>query len=410
MAKYRQSDGQIVNFKPSADAVPIDDTSTVTTVTTSTGSKTTYNETPTTKSTLNAVTEKVTLGSTADVLRFPLIDNPAYSGKIRFKLYRQNPLNFNLDALANLSFLDNVKSIFGSTNGERAKTELEIAAQDPRDEGDAARAQLSSQREETRKGIAESFITGLGIEAVEPNKLYEGSKIPSKTVEAELYFPLSVTMDDNVQYEGMDLAGIGTSILKGMQSQQTITQAVANSVMSGLGNLFDFAFGGLADQTTAQYAAARYGKLGPQGVQTALTVAAQAAVNPNTRAIFRGVSIREFSFNFKMIPRSPDEAAQIAGIIQFFRSELYPEVFEVGETGLPLGYRFPNMFKIEFKHRDLEAKIPQLEYCFLRGVQSSYNPTGQSFHSDGYPNEIDMTLRFQEYRALHKADIVKEGK
>jgi hypothetical protein len=410
MAKYRQSDGQIVNFKPSDDAVPIDDTSTVTKVATSTGGTTTYNETPTTKNPLNAVTEQVTLGSTSPVLRFPLVDNPAYSGKIRFKLYRQNPLNFNLDALASLSVLDNVKSIFGSTTGERAKTELEIAAQDSRDEGNKARAQLASQQEEVRKGIAESFVSGLGIEEVEPNKLYEGSKIPSKSVEAELYFPLSVTMDDNVQYEGMDLAGIGTSILKGMQNQQTVTQAVANSVMSGLGNLFDFAFGGLADQTTAQYAAARYGKLGPQGVQTALTVAAQAAVNPNTRAIFRGVSIREFSFNFKMIPRSAKEAQEIAGIIQFFRSELYPEVFEIGETGLPLGYRFPNMFKIEFKHRDLAAKIPQLEYCFLRGVQSSYNPTGQSFHADGYPNEIDMTLRFQEHRALHKADIVKEGK
>jgi len=61
-------------------------------------------------------------------------------------------------------------------------------------------------------------------------------------------------------------------------------------------------------------------------------------------------------------------------------------------------------------HRNSNAKIPQLEYCFLRGVQSSYNPTGQSFHADGYPNEIDLTLRYQEYRALSKKDIVEEGK
>jgi hypothetical protein len=404
------ADGKII------DAVKIDDGGTTVT-TNSRGETTTYNETIATINTLNAIVQQVHLGSRSPSLRFPLVDNPAYSGKIRFKLYRQKALSFNANALKEKPYLDNVKEII--TGEKTAITDDDIAAVDAdivaaSEAGNFDEASALSQKKkalqdakaETEKILSENIIRGLTIEEVEPGPSEDG-RMGSEFVEAQLYFPLSVTFNDDVQYEGFNLGGLGAGALSGLKNNQTITQAVAESVSKGLGNIFNFAFGNLSGDA-AKYAAAKFGNFGPQGLQTALTVAAQAAVNPNTRTIFRGVTIREFSFNFKMIPRSAQEAREIASIIKFFRSELYPEAFDVG--GLPLGYHFPNMFKIELLHRNSNAKIPQLEYCFLRGVQSSYNPTGQSFHADGYPNEIDLTLRFQEYRALSKKDIVEEGK
>jgi hypothetical protein len=33
-----------------------------------------------------------------------------------------------------------------------------------------------------------------------------------------------------------------------------------------------------------------------------------------------------------------------------------------------------------------------------------------TFHPDGKPNEIDMTLSFVEHRTLHRGDILSDGR
>ena len=50
-------------------------------------------------------------------------------------------------------------------------------------------------------------------------------------------------------------------------------------------------------------------------------------------------------------------------------------------------------------------KVPALHYCYLRSAQASYNATSMTFHPDGHPTEVDLTLIFQEYRALSKQDV-----
>jgi len=85
---------------------------------------------------------------------------------------------------------------------------------------------------------------------------------------------------------------------------------------------------------------------------------------------------------------------------------MYPETINIG-AGIPAGYKFPHFFKIEFSMRGADMKVPALQYCYLRSAQASYNATSMTFHDDGHPTEIDLTLVFQEYRALSKQDIQK---
>ena len=49
--------------------------------------------------------------------------------------------------------------------------------------------------------------------------------------------------------------------------------------------------------------------------------------------------------------------------------------------------------------------MPQPLLCYLRDVTTSYNPGSMSFHADGSPTEIDMSVNFQEFRGLTKQDI-----
>ena len=49
--------------------------------------------------------------------------------------------------------------------------------------------------------------------------------------------------------------------------------------------------------------------------------------------------------------------------------------------------------------------IPKIEKCYLRNVSVTYNSTAATFHEDGQPNEIDMTLTFVERKTLSRKDI-----
>ena len=143
------------------------------------------------------------------------------------------------------------------------------------------------------------------------------------------------------------------------------------------------------------------------GVANALTLQNRTIINPNIRALFKGVGLREFTFQFKMIARSQLEAEVIRQIIEHFRTEMYPEALDVG--GADIGFRFPNLFEIIFNYKGVPNKnMPKLMLCYLRNVSTTINPTGGAFRRDGQPNEVDLTLSFVEHRTLDKRDI-KDG-
>jgi hypothetical protein len=134
-----------------------------------------------------------------------------------------------------------------------------------------------------------------------------------------------------------------------------------------------------------------------QSFKNATTLANRFIVNPNVRAIFRGVNIREFQFQFKLIATSPEEARTVQKIIKHFRKELYPRGFPVnfGSASADIGYHFPNAFKIIFKFQGRRNKnLPKIKPCYLRSFNATINPTGGSFRNDGQPNAIEISISF----------------
>ena len=116
----------------------------------------------------------------------------------------------------------------------------------------------------------------------------------------------------------------------------------------------------------------------------------------------------------------------------------------ISGLGTNIGFKYPNPFKITVKYRaeapdvrdpktqlidnegnelgiegeefgDLQyAQIdnvsgeqigPKLKDCYLTNITTNYNPTSMSFHSDGRPVEIDLSLSFTEQTTLNRNDI-----
>ena len=231
----------------------------------------------------------------------------------------------------------------------------------------------------------------------------------------DMYFPLTMQFNDNAQYDNADLNAMGATAEASINAGAGALSSVLGAVNQGVGSIFDAITGNKQlSETALRVGAARAIDLGSflnTGVANALRLTNRTIVNPNTRALFRGVNLREFTFQFKMIAESQQEAAIVQQIVKHFRQEMYPDTYPVNignNVSADLGFAFPNVFQITFKYKGGDnLRIPRIHFCYLRNVSTTVNPTGGTFRRDGQPNEIDLTLSFVEYRTLNKKDIGK---
>ena len=237
---------------------------------------------------------------------------------------------------------------------------------------------------------------------------------PGKPI--RLYFPQSVQIHDNIQYDQVGLGLAGAAGLTALNKGQDILEAVkAGAAETGKSLYSLFGLGQLDDQAArlaAARAASMVSALTPAGAQGALAIGLQVKVNPNTRSIFTGVTVRNFQFTYDFYASSKEEARMVQRIVKKFRTTMYPKAIpdEALNAGLPLGYEFPDLFEIRFKFGnggDIDMPQPLLSY--LRDVNTTYNPGSMSFHADGKPTHVQLSLTFQEFRALNRQDIEKEG-
>ena len=185
---------------------------------------------------------------------------------------------------------------------------------------------------------------------------------------ANLYFPEAVNFSDGLVY---DNASLGVA-----------------------GELARKAAGGYSDLA---------GQIVNQNIgKTVAGLTAQAG--EAATSVFRDVAVRTFSFSFLMSPQSEQESQSIENIIDFFRENAYPETILEG-----YGYKFPSKFFITFFYDGRKmSQAPKLLPCYLTSVNTVLNPRSSSFFEDGKANEVQLTMSFQEERALNKDDI-KDG-
>ena len=240
---------------------------------------------------------------------------------------------------------------------------------------------------------------------------------------ANLYFPEAVSFSDGLVYDNANLgiageiarraAGGYTDVASELMAQNIAKIAAnttakigegATAVMDTLGstqNLKNLVTGN--NPTVNQMFS-----LGVQGFggEIGAGVAAGTAVtaNPHKRSIFKDVALRTFTFSFLMSPQSETESQAIEDIVDFFRENAYPDKILGG-----FGYKFPTKFYIEFFYGGARrmSQAPKILPSYLTSVNTTLNPRSSSFFKDGKANEVQLTMTFQEERALDKSDVKK---
>ena len=129
-------------------------------------------------------------------------------------------------------------------------------------------------------------------------------------------------------------------------------------------------------------------------------------LNPNLELLFKGVGLREFSFNFDFAPKSPDEAKVIKDIIRTFKKGMSPRSSAGTGVGAGLFISAPNIFVLEYKsggkpHPFLNKFKPMA----MKGMGVNYTGSGTySVYSDSTPVHMKLTLTFQEVNPIYFED------
>lgn len=233
-----------------------------------------------------------------------------------------------------------------------------------------------------------------------------------------LYMPMNIQQNESVVAGPEQLGIVGGMVsgtLMGAQGQNRSVADIASSAFKGT-------FAGMGElmrgQTAPEFGSLIANRLVSKlnsNAGNATSLATRIAVNPNTRALFKQVNIREWNFVFQMIPTSPDETKRIENIIDFFRTEQLPTELVSEAGGVGMAYRFPNLMHIKALYRDERTNqykpiLTRFLPAYLQAVDVTYNTQAMSFYEGGKFHDATMNLKFIEYRPLNKDDIDVERK
>ena len=127
-------------------------------------------------------------------------------------------------------------------------------------------------------------------------------------------------------------------------------------------------------------------------------------MNPNMELLFKGPTLRPFSFKFKLSPRGQTEADTIIKIIRFFKQGSAPI-----RSQSNLFLKSPHIFRITYIHRgekgELHRKLNAFKTCALQGFGVNYTPTGNyATYQDGTMVAYDINMSFTEITPVFNDD------
>jgi len=342
-------------------------------------------------------------------LQYPINDEKKYYGaSVTFTAREVKGASVNGLGVME-KFGDLIESMMPSLDYREANKALQEANSpdyNAEDNGGVSQEQAISNAKDKAKSVA-STIAGESGGSESDTPIYSEKIISDRkgVPKIKLYLPVAFQQNDSFNIATPELGQIGA----GAAAIMSKGGRVLDGLTKGASTFIDLVTGQLAGDAARLGSSQLAGKVPVVGTElgAATQISGAVTVNPNIRSAFRGVALREFSFTFKFIARSRKESDQVEKIIHHFRTYSYPESIEVG--GISAGYKYPDMFSIVVKHEPSGKRVgTKIKDCFLRSIATNYNPTSMSFHTDGQPVEVDLTLNFVEEVTLSRKDVAPE--
>ena len=139
--------------------------------------------------------------------------------------------------------------------------------------------------------------------------------------------------------------------------------------------------------------------------------------NSNLELLFSGPTLRQFSFVYKMSPRSKPEASIVNQILRFFKQGMSARKQNAKGGGELAGGRSyflgtPNVFRLQYRTDENEAikGLNRIKTCALTGTSVNYTPEGAfASYEKGQPVSVLLSLAFQELEPIYDSDYKYQG-
>lgn len=243
-------------------------------------------------------------------------------------------------------------------------------------------------------------------------KVQEGSAVSAATGKhkATIILPMPKVIPDS-QQAGWNENQVDALSLAGFSAASDLIQPPdedknafenAGVTIQGLVDKVGDSGGALIKQFQNKMAANAVNALGGNvDTQSILSRTQGQIINQNKEALFSGVALRSFQYEFDLIPRSPKEGQTIKQIIRTFKQCMSASK---GSEGVFL--KAPDVWKVEFMtgsqpHRFLKRH----KVCALTSAGINYTAAGQySTYEDATPTQMRLSLSFQELNPIYKED------
>ena len=142
-----------------------------------------------------------------------------------------------------------------------------------------------------------------------------------------------------------------------------------------------------------------------------------AILNPNVELMYGGGDLRNFSLNFRLVPRDKSENNTINEICNQFKRAMLPkldpgDVMGGTSKGTFAGFiGVPDLCRVAFMHGgDEHDALPRFKMCAITQVDVNYTPDGTyATYYDGQPVAVQLTISFQETKLVFSEEIGGKG-
>lgn len=220
-----------------------------------------------------------------------------------------------------------------------------------------------------------------------------------------MYMPASVTTGHSAQYTDTEIGFLSRGAINAYEKFSNQGMAAGLTEIGNMDQDLAKALQGLMLNTAGALP-------GFGGLKAAVEMRSGVVLSDRMELAFKGIDKRTFQYEFKMNPKSEDEAKEIRDIINAFKFNMLPE-FE-GSDSHGRALVVPNTFDIEYHWNGAENQfLHKISTCVLESMNVSYGGDKYKTHAgvsgDGAPPiDTTLSLTFKELDLITRQKA-KEG-
>ena len=257
----------------------------------------------------------------------------------------------------------------------------------------------------TKSGKIKTIVKHQNKEAHRTNTTVSIKRAPTKRLDTviSMFMPASIKVSYNAEYENQQMGvltetaiNLGESLFTDGAVDQKALNAAAKEAGVGMEAMATGMVGNVP---------------GLGGLKEAMEMKKGVIYADRMELAFKGIDKRKFSYDFKLMPRSKDEADEIQKIIQAFKLNMLPEFKDGNRAGRQL--IIPNTFDIQYMYQNAENNyLHKISTCYLESMDITYGGSRyKTFdgNADGAPPvETEISLAFKEIELITR-ERAQEG-